>query len=112
MWTYNIREMNWGSLLTTAGNLLFSGGSNDREFRALDASTGKKIWGRRLNSGVTGVPVSYMIDGVQYIAVQSGWGVDAELMQATFNIARKENTFVPTDGAIWVFALKSENAAD
>ena len=61
----------------------------------------------RLNSGVTAVPVSYMLDGVQYIAVQAGWGVDAETMQATFSIARKDNTVVSRDGAIWVFALKS-----
>ncbi len=112
VWTYNIKEMNWGSLLTTGGNLLFSGGSNDREFRALDATTGKKIWDRRLNSGVIGVPVSYMIDGVQYIAVQSGWGVDAETMQASFNIVREDKTIVPRDGAIWVFALKGNGAAD
>ena len=112
VWTYNIKEMNWGSLLTTGGNLLFSGGSNDREFRALDATTGKKIWDRRLNSGVIGVPVSYMIDGVQYIAVQSGWGVDAETMQASFNIVREDKTIVPRDGAIWVFALKGNSIAD
>ena len=54
VWTYNIKEMNWGSLLTTGGNLMFSGGSNDREFRALDATTGKEIWERRLNSGGNG----------------------------------------------------------
>ncbi|MFT5349982.1 MAG: alcohol dehydrogenase (cytochrome c), partial [Gammaproteobacteria bacterium] len=107
VWTYNIKQMNWGSLLTTGGNLVFSGGSNDREFRALDATTGKKIWAMRLNSGVTAVPISYSIDGVQYIAVQAGWGVDAETMQASFNVAGKDKTVVPTDGAIWVFALKS-----
>ncbi len=109
VWTYNIREMNWGSLLTTGGKLVFSGGSNDREFRALDASTGKKLWSRRLNSGTIAVPISYMIDDVQYIAVQSGWGVDAELMQTTFNLLREDQTTVPTDGAIWVFALKDKS---
>jgi len=106
VWTYNMKEMNWGSLLTTGGELVFSGGSNDREFRALDANTGKKLWSMRLNSGANAVPVSYMLDGVQYIAVQAGWGVDAELMQATFNLLREDKTVVPTDGAIWVFALK------
>ncbi len=109
VWTYNIKEMNWGSLLTTAGNLVFSGGSNDREFRALDASTGTRLWGMRLNSGANAVPVSYKLDGVQYIAVQSGWGVDAELMQATFNNVREDKTVVPTDGTIWVFALKDKS---
>jgi alcohol dehydrogenase (cytochrome c) len=108
VWTYNMKQMNWGSLLTTGGNLVFSGGSNDREFRALDASTGKKLWTRRLNSGVTAVPISYSIDGVQYIAVQAGWGVDAETMQQSFNLAGAKKTVVPTDGAIWVFSLKSK----
>ncbi|MBT7951950.1 MAG: PQQ-dependent dehydrogenase, methanol/ethanol family [Gammaproteobacteria bacterium] len=111
VWTFNIKEMNWGSLLTTGGNLVFSGGSNDRKFRALDASSGNLLWDMRLNSGVVGVPVSYMIDGVQYIAVQSGWGAGAEYMQTAFNIERKNNTTVPRDGAIWVFALKDKSVA-
>jgi alcohol dehydrogenase (cytochrome c) len=110
VWTFNIKEMNWGSLLTTGGNLVFSGGSNDREFRALDASKGKKLWDIRLNSGVVGVPVSYMIDGVQYIAVQSGWGVGADYMQTAFNIAKHESKSVPYDGAIWVFALRNNKS--
>jgi alcohol dehydrogenase (cytochrome c) len=98
--------MNWGPILTTAGNLVFSGGSNDRAFRALNAATGELLWETRLNSGVMGIPVSFMVDDVQYIAVQAGWGLAGELMQATFDLVRKEKTYVPTDGAIWVFALR------
>lgn len=66
--------MNWGPLLTTGGNLLFGGGTNDREFHAFDASTGKLLWQFPAPSGVTGVPSSFEIDGEQYIAVLSGWG--------------------------------------
>ena len=106
VWTYKLKQMNWGPILTTAGNLVFSGGSNDRAFRALDARSGKQLWQMRLNSGVMGTPVSFMIDNVQYIAVQSGWGLAAELMQSTFDIVRKEKNIVPTEGAIWVFALR------
>jgi alcohol dehydrogenase (cytochrome c) len=106
VWTYKLEQMNWGPILTTAGNLVFSGGSNDRAFRALDARSGKRLWQMRLNSGVMGTPVSFMIDNVQYIAVQSGWGLAAELMQSTFDIVRKEKNIVPTEGAIWVFALR------
>ena len=106
VWTYKLKQMNWGPILTTAGNLVFSGGSNDRAFRALDARSGKQLWQMRLNSGVMGTPVSFMIDNVQYIAVQSGWGLAAELMQSTFDIVRKEKNVVPTEGAIWVFALR------
>ncbi len=106
-WTFEIKDMNWGPLLSTAGNLLFSGGSNDRAFRALNASTGEKLWEMRLNSAVIGVPVSFMIDDVQYIAVQSGWGLAAEFMQVTFDNVRKEKNVLPGDGVIWVFALSN-----
>jgi alcohol dehydrogenase (cytochrome c) len=106
VWTYKMDAMNWGPILTTAGNLVFSGGSNDRAFRALNAATGELLWETRLNSGVMGIPVSFMVDDVQYIAVQAGWGLAGELMQATFDLVRKEKTYVPTDGAIWVFALR------
>ncbi|MFT5134117.1 MAG: alcohol dehydrogenase (cytochrome c), partial [Gammaproteobacteria bacterium] len=57
-------------------------------------------------AGVMGIPVSFMVDNVQYIAVQAGWGLAGELMQATFDIVRKEKNVIPTDGAIWVFALR------
>ena len=51
------------------------------------------------------VPVSYEIDGVQYIAVQSGYGVDAEREQALLNLSQGKSTYVPQGGVIWVFAL-------
>lgn len=106
VWTHKMKEMNWGPILTTGGNLVFSGGSNDRKFRALDAKTGKKLWEYRASSGVTAVPSSYMVDGVQYIAVQSGWGVDAQRMQGAFDAVMDHKTIVPQGGVINVFALK------
>jgi len=51
------------------------------------------------------VPVSYELDGKQYIAVQSGWGVDAEREQNLVNMATGSETYVPQGGVIWVFAL-------
>ena len=69
-------SMMWGSLLTTAGGLVFGGGTNDREFRAFDASTGEQLWHFRTNSGVIAPPSTYTVNGVQYVAVASGWGVD------------------------------------
>jgi alcohol dehydrogenase (cytochrome c) len=88
------------------------GGTNDRNFRAFDAETGKVLWKQRTNSGITAVPVSYSIDGVQYVAVQSGWGVDAVKMQAALDGVRGESTFVPQGGVLWVFALEREDHAD
>ena len=46
------------------------------------------------------------MDGVQYIAVQSGWGVDAQRMQNSLDDIRGTKTDVPQGGVIWVFALK------
>ena len=92
--------------MTTAGGLVFSGGTNDRYFRAFDAATGRILWQYRTNSGITGVPTSFEVDGVQYIAVQSGWGVDAQGMTARIDRARGTETIVPQGGVVWVFALK------
>ena len=58
------------------------------------------------NSGITGQPSSFMVDGKQYIAVASGWGVDARAMQARLNrLQPGKYPEVPEGGAIWVFAL-------
>jgi alcohol dehydrogenase (cytochrome c) len=96
----------WGPVLATGGGVLFMGGTNDRYFRAFDASNGKILWEFRTGSGVNGVPVSFELNGKQYIAVQSGWGVDAARMQARINLVRTwEFPDVPQGGAVWVFAL-------
>jgi alcohol dehydrogenase (cytochrome c) len=96
----------WGPILATGGGLVFAGGTNDRYFRAFDGSNGKILWEFRTGSGVNGVPVSFQIDGKQYITVQSGWGVDAARMQARLNLVRPwEFPDVPQGGSIWVFAL-------
>jgi alcohol dehydrogenase (cytochrome c) len=97
---------NWGPTLATGGGLVFSGGTSDRKFRAFDARTGTVLWEFATNSGVIGQPSSFSVDGRQYIAVQSGWGIDARGMQTRLNTARPgEFPDVPEGGAIWVFAL-------
>ena len=109
VWTTNMPGMsqNWGPVLATGGDLLFSGGTNDRKFRAFDARTGKILWEQAMPSGVTGVPTSYAIDGKQYVAVQAGWGVDGVRMQNALNRAFPgDYPEVPQGGSIWVFALQ------
>ena len=105
VWTTTFESHNWGSVLATAGDVLFMGGTNDRYFRAFDARTGAELWKQRTNSGVTGVPSSYEIDGVQYVAVLSGWGVDSERMQAMLNRQLEKKVHVPQGGVLWVFSL-------
>lgn len=105
VWTKEFELANWGPILATAGNLIFSGGTADRFFRAHNASTGELVWEQRLNSGITGVPTSFAVNGKQYIAVQSGWGIDAAGMQRRLDALQGRTTIVPQGGVLWVFAL-------
>lgn len=100
----------WGPVLSTGGNLVFTGGTNDRKFRAFDAADGEVLWEYPMNSGITGVPSSFEVDGVQYIAVQSGWGVDSERMRVVLKDLLPEGRVpdVPQGGTVWVFKLKDE----
>ena len=108
VWTHTYAtSANWGPMLATGGGLAFTGGTNDRMFHAFDAATGALLWEFPTNSGITGQPSSFMVDGRQYIAVQSGWGVDARAMQARLNrLQPGKYPEVPEGGAIWVFAVK------
>ena len=105
-WRQTFKSQNWGPLLVTGGNVLFGGGTNDRYFRAFDATTGKLLWQQRTSSGVIGVPTTYEVDGVQYVAVLSGWGVDAEREQQLLNTKIEKPVTVPQGGVLWVFALR------
>ncbi|MDH3272896.1 MAG: PQQ-binding-like beta-propeller repeat protein, partial [Gemmatimonadota bacterium] len=105
MWKVDFPTLNWGPVLTTGGGLVFQGGTPDRRFRAFDARTGEEVWSETLSSGVMGVPVSFAVDGVQYVAVQSGWGVDPASMTRRIDGVRGTYTHVPAGGVVWVFAL-------
>ena len=61
------------SLVATAGGLVFGGDITGR-FRAFDDETGEVLWEINLGSPVSGFPISYAVDGRQYIAVGTGTG--------------------------------------
>jgi PQQ-dependent dehydrogenase (methanol/ethanol family) len=61
-----------GGALATAGGLIFQGGGSNQEFRAYDASTGEKLWSMQVQTGVLPGPISYELDGQQYIAASVG----------------------------------------
>ena len=108
VWTHNYaKSPNWGAMLATAGGLVFSGGTSDRQMHAFDAKTGKLLWEFPVSSGILAPPTSFMIDGKQYIAVLSGWGGDSTGMQGTLNQAFPgEFPTVPEGGTVTVFALE------
>ena len=101
------KSPNWGSMLTTAGRLVFTGGTADRLIRAFDAATGKVLWEHQVGSGIVAPPTSFAIDGKQYLAVHAGWGGDPRGMQAGLNrLFPGEFPPVPEGGEVWVFALE------
>jgi alcohol dehydrogenase (cytochrome c) len=58
-------------LLSTAGNLLFAGGPS-QDLVALNATTGEALWHARLNAGLSNGPITYEMDGLQYLVVGAG----------------------------------------
>jgi quinohemoprotein ethanol dehydrogenase len=62
-----------GGTLTTAGRLVFQGQA-DGHFNAYDAETGKLLWTAEAGIGISGAPITYSVDGHQYVTVVAGWG--------------------------------------
>jgi alcohol dehydrogenase (cytochrome c) len=72
-WTFPTTYANASSLLATGGDLIFAGDVEGHAF-ALDARTGEKVWSFDTGAIVASPPISYSIDGRQYIAIASGGG--------------------------------------
>src|SRR5207237_6074009 len=107
VWTHEYpKSPNWGSMLATAGGLVFTGGTSDRKFHAFDAATGKLLWDWPTSSGILAPPTTFLIDGRQYLAVHSGWGGDAFGDQAKLDsLFPGQYPPVPEGGTVWVFAI-------
>lgn len=73
LWQLRQRAGIGGSVLTTGGGLVFVT-DDARRFRAFDAATGEVLWEQLLNSSAGGFPVSYSVDGIQYVAIAAGGG--------------------------------------
>ncbi|HEX4999638.1 MAG TPA: PQQ-binding-like beta-propeller repeat protein [Terriglobia bacterium] len=73
VWSLEQRASFLTSAVTTAGGLVFVGDRNQM-FRAVDIKTGKILWEKQLATAVQGFPVTYSINGKQYVAVTTGRG--------------------------------------
>ena len=87
------------SLMATAGGLVFAGDGVGR-FKALDDATGQKLWEVNLASPVGGYPISYAVDGRQYVAIGTGFSPEASAL------SRMTPEYKPsTDNVLYVFTL-------
>ena len=99
VWHADLPGLESGGVLTTAGNLVFQGRS-DGIFVAYGATDGKKLWEFDAGTGIIAPPVTYLLDGVQYVTLMVGWGGGS----AINNIPGKGSTR-PGFGRILTFAL-------
>lgn len=102
-WEHRMRPANGGSAtLTTGGGLVFTGNLG-RYFMAFDDTTGEKLWEVRLSNLPNGYPISYEVDGVQYIAVPVGRGSGPS---NAFAVLTPEIVNPAGGSALYVFRLR------
>ena len=70
-WEFKMLDVTDAGILTTASDLLFSGG-REGYFFALDGRSGELLWKANVGGGVASGPISYSVNGRQYIAVSAG----------------------------------------
>jgi quinohemoprotein ethanol dehydrogenase len=85
-------------VLATAGNLVFMGNGGGKILAAYDAKTGAKVWSFDAKTAVFAAPITYELDGVQYIAASVG------------GVVQGADYFAPTHARMLVFALGGKAA--
>ncbi len=86
----------FSGLLATKSGLVFAGDQRGFFF-ALDAKTGKELWKFQTGSGINASPITYELDGKQYVAILSGLGGDPSFYYSA-----------PKGGMLWVFSLEGK----
>jgi len=83
----------FAGITVTKGGLVFTGDQRGR-FLAYDAKTGKELWSFQTGSAINASPITYELDGKQYVAILSGLGGDPSFYYSA-----------PKGGMLWVFAI-------
>ena len=91
----------WGGVLTTAGGLVFYG-TPEGHFRAVDDETGEVLYEFQTGSGIVSSPITWKMDGEQYVSIVSGWGGAVPLWGG--DVAKRVN-FLNQGGMVWTFKL-------
>ncbi|HEV8312189.1 MAG TPA: PQQ-dependent dehydrogenase, methanol/ethanol family [Burkholderiaceae bacterium] len=96
VWTHEHVSPWNGGTVTTAGNLVFEGTADGR-LMAFDAKSGAKLWESPTGTGVVAPPITYEVDGKQYVSVAVGWG-------GVYGLAAR-HTEAQNPGTVYTFAL-------
>ena len=105
IWSERQRAPVTSGVLATAGGLVFVGGL-DRTFSAHDAVTGAQLWKTRLNDVPASVPISYSVNGHQYVATVVGPGAS---QSSAYTMLVPEIRNPPDHGAtVWVFEVPAK----
>ncbi len=101
VWEVKNKAPLWGGVLSTAGNLVFTG-TPEGYLKAFDSKTGKELWKFQTGSGVVSSPITWEENGEQFIAVASGWGGAVPLWGGD---VAKSVKYLNQGGSLWVFKL-------
>ena len=103
-WTFKTKYFNESSLLATAGDLIF-GGDLDGNVFALDARTGQMLWSFSAGTPIAAPPVTFSINGRQYVAVSAGGGSNSEGRLPNLYPQEKNRLLQPAS-TLFVFSLR------
>ena len=102
-WEHKEKLPLWAGVLATKGGLVFTG-TGDGYFKAFDAENGKELWSFQTGTGIISPPITWEMDGEQYIGVTTGYGGAVPLWGGDMADLTKP---VPQGGSFWVFKLPS-----
>ncbi|MEM6487077.1 MAG: PQQ-dependent methanol/ethanol family dehydrogenase [Pseudomonadota bacterium] len=108
IWEHNEEFPLWAGTMTTAGGLVFTG-TSDGFFKAFDAATGEELFAFQTGSGIVSSPITWEMDGKQFVGIASGYGGAVPLWGGDM---AQLTTQVSQGGSFWVFEVPEVRARD